>query len=80
MCCCCSLFGIAAIWVLNALRIAVLVSIGAHVSPAVAVQGFHSEAGWIGFLIVTLSSMAVSQRMPFFAAQPVPNRETRCRP
>ena len=31
--------GIAAIWVLNALRIAILVSIGAHASPAIAVQG-----------------------------------------
>ncbi len=67
--------GIAAIWVLNALRIAVLVSVGAHVSPAVAVQGFHSEAGWISFLIVTLSCVAVSRRMPFFAAQPVRNAE-----
>ena len=37
--------GITAIWVLNALRIAFLVSIGAHASPVVAVQGFHSEAG-----------------------------------
>jgi exosortase E/protease (VPEID-CTERM system) len=56
--------GIAAIWVLNALRIAVLVSIGSHVSPAVAVQGFHSEAGWISFLVVTLSSIAVSRKYP----------------
>ena len=47
--------GIAAIWFLNALRIALLVSIGSHVSPAVAVQGFHSVAGWICFLAVTLS-------------------------
>ena len=65
--------GIAAIWVLNALRIAVLVSVGAHVSPVVAVQGFHSEAGWISFLIVTLSCVAVSRKLPFFAAQPVRN-------
>jgi exosortase E/protease (VPEID-CTERM system) len=63
--------GIAAIWVLNALRIAILVSIGAHASPAVAVQGFHSEAGWISFLVVTLSAVAVSRKIPFFAVQPV---------
>ena len=65
--------GIAAIWVLNVLRIAVLVSIGSHVSPAVAVQGFHSVAGWIGFLVVTLSSIAISRKIPFFAVQPVRN-------
>ena len=58
--------GITAIWVLNALRIAVLVSIGAHVSPGVAVQGFHSEAGWISFLVVTLSCMAVSRQIALF--------------
>lgn len=59
--------GIAAVWTLNALRIAVLVSIGAHVSPDVAVQGFHSAAGWISFLFVTLSVIAVSRRVRFFA-------------
>ena len=63
--------GITAIWVLNALRIAILVSIGAHASPVVAVQGFHSEAGWISFLVVTLSAVAVSRMIPFFAGQPV---------
>jgi exosortase E/protease (VPEID-CTERM system) len=62
---------IGAIWLLNGLRIAVLVSIGSHVSPAVAVQGFHSVAGWIGFLVVTLSSIVVSRGIGFFAAQPV---------
>jgi exosortase E/protease (VPEID-CTERM system) len=61
--------GITAIWVLNALRIAFLVSIGAHASPVVAVQGFHSEAGWISFLAVTLSCIAVSRQMDFFAAR-----------
>jgi exosortase E/protease (VPEID-CTERM system) len=67
--------GIAAIWLLNALRIAILVSIGSHVSPVVAVQGFHSEAGWIGFLAVTLSAVAVSRKIPFFAVSAVRNPE-----
>jgi exosortase E/protease (VPEID-CTERM system) len=62
--------GIATIWVLNALRIALLVSIGAHVSPTVAIQGFHSQAGWISFLFVTLSLIALSRKIPFFAARP----------
>ncbi len=67
--------GIAAVWTLNALRIAVLVTIGAHVSPDVAVQGFHSAAGWISFLFVTLSVIAVSRRVPFFANNPRPSVE-----
>lgn len=46
--------GIGAIWILNAVRIAALVSIGAHLSPAVATDGFHSQAGWIAFLAVSL--------------------------
>jgi exosortase E/protease (VPEID-CTERM system) len=62
--------GIAAMWTLNALRIAVLVSIGSHFSPTVAVQGFHSEAGWISFLAVTLGCIAVSRKVSFFAARP----------
>lgn len=60
--------GVAAIWLLNTLRIAILVSIGAHVSPEMAIQGFHSQGGWIGFLFVTLGIVAVTRRVPFFAA------------
>lgn len=59
--------GILAIWLLNSIRIAALVSIGAHLSPAVAAQGFHSQAGWISFLIVTLSTVAVARRAAMFA-------------
>jgi exosortase E/protease (VPEID-CTERM system) len=61
---------LAAIWLLNALRIALLVIIGAHVSPEIAVQGFHSQGGWIGFLFVTLGCIAISRKVSFFAAQP----------
>ena len=68
--------GMAAIWTLNALRIAVLVSIGSHVSPEIALQGFHSQAGWIGFLIVMLTIVAASRRIAFFSALPVHN--SRC--
>jgi len=60
---------IAAVWTLNALRIALLVSIGQHVSAEIAVNGFHSQAGWIGFLAVGIGIMAVSSRVAFFRAQ-----------
>ena len=59
---------VAAIWFLNALRIALLVSIGSHVSPSVAIQGFHSVAGWVSILAVALGTIAVSRKMTFFAA------------
>lgn len=58
--------GIVTIWLLNAVRIAALVSIGAHASPDVAVGGFHSQAGWIAFLLVTVGLMALSHALPVF--------------
>jgi len=64
------LFPIAifAIWLLNAVRIAALVAIGARISPEMAVEGFHSIAGWLGFLAVTVSIMLASHKMAFFSA------------
>ena len=60
--------GVAAIWVLNALRLALLVSIGAHISPDLALRGFHSQAGWIFFLLVTISLMVFAHRTPALRA------------
>lgn len=62
-------FGVAAIWLLNSVRIAILVSLGAHVSPEIAITGFHSQAGWMMFLIVTIGIMLLVHRMPFFHDQ-----------
>lgn len=60
--------GVVTIWLLNAVRIAALVSIGAHTSPEVAIGGFHSQAGWITFLIVTVGIMSTVPRLSFFVA------------
>lgn len=60
--------GVASIWLLNVVRITALVSIGAHTSPEIAVGGFHSQAGWITFLIVTIGILATVPRLSFFAA------------
>lgn len=57
---------LALVWMLNAVRIAVLISIGRHVSPEIAVNGFHSQAGWIGFLAVATGVMVLSHHMAFF--------------
>ena len=70
--------GIVGIWLLNALRIVALVSLGVHVSPAAAVQGFHSQAGWIAFLMATFALMALAHNSKWFssvAARPKPQSE-----
>jgi exosortase E/protease (VPEID-CTERM system) len=50
--------GALLIWLLNSARIAALASLGAHVSADLAALGFHSQAGWITFLLVTVGLMA----------------------
>ena len=59
--------GIVAIWFCNALRIVTLILIGTHISEEVAVKGFHSQAGWIGFTFVTLVVVYVALRTPQLA-------------
>jgi exosortase E/protease (VPEID-CTERM system) len=61
--------GIAASWTLNALRIALLISVGRHVSPQMALDGFHSQAGWIAFLGIAIGLMALSIGCPYFRAE-----------
>lgn len=61
--------GAATIWLLNLLRLSLLVSMGAHVSPDIAMNGFHSQAGWIMFLVVTISFMAIAHAAPIFRKQ-----------
>lgn len=59
--------GIAGIWLLNSVRIALLTSLGAHISPEIAVKGFHSQAGWMAFLVATLGLMAAAQSSSLLA-------------
>ncbi len=56
---------LAASWALNALRIAVLIMIGARISPDLAVEGFHSYAGWLFFTLLALGLMAAVQATPW---------------
>lgn len=58
--------GILAIWLFNAVRIAALVSLGAHFSPKMAVGGFHSQAGWIAFILVTVGVMMAGHNLSIF--------------
>jgi exosortase E/protease (VPEID-CTERM system) len=54
--------GVAILFALNVLRIAVLVLIGNAGHPAIAVFGFHSQAGWICFNAVACGLVFVSRR------------------
>jgi len=47
--------GLLLSWCFNAARIAGLIWIGAHVSPDLAMNGFHSHAGWLLFTLLSLS-------------------------
>jgi exosortase E/protease (VPEID-CTERM system) len=46
--------GILVLWCVNAFRIAALILIGNAGAPGLAVGGFHSQAGWIGFNMVAI--------------------------
>lgn len=52
-------------WLLNILRIALLVMLGAHVSPTLAVDGFHSYAGWLFFTLLALGVIMLVHMTPF---------------
>lgn len=50
-------------WCLNILRIALLILIGARISPDIAVNGFHSYAGWLMFTCLAFGIMALAQNV-----------------
>jgi exosortase E/protease (VPEID-CTERM system) len=58
--------GIIVIWLANAVRIAMLIAIGASFSPEVALLGFHKQAGWIAFTLIAIGAIALTNRMQFF--------------
>lgn len=62
-------FAIIIIWTLNAIRVASLILVGAYLSPEIAVGGFHSQTGWLSFIVVSLCLVVVTQRMQFFSIE-----------
>jgi exosortase E/protease (VPEID-CTERM system) len=58
--------GAASIWLLNALRIVLLIAIGTSGWRDVALGGFHSQAGWITFNVVALGFVALVNRRGLF--------------
>jgi exosortase E/protease (VPEID-CTERM system) len=61
--------GIAAIWLANAVRITLLVVVGSSISPEIAGMGFHAQAGWIAFTLISVSAIALTHQMKFFSAR-----------
>lgn len=58
--------GIVTSLALNVVRIAVLILIGAYYSPELAINGFHSHAGWFFFMVLSLSLAIVANSIGWF--------------
>lgn len=61
--------GVFVIFFLNAVRIALLILIGNAGATAVALGGFHSQAGWIAFNAVALGLASMANRVPYFSSR-----------
>ncbi|GHG93199.1 exosortase E/protease, VPEID-CTERM system [Pseudodonghicola xiamenensis] len=60
-------------WVFNVIRITVLILLGSYVSPDLAVNGFHSFAGWLFFTVLALGVLSVVQQMRWLQRAPEEN-------
>lgn len=58
--------GITTIWILNTFRIVVLIAIGSSYSSEIAAGGFHSNAGWVVFVLISAGLVLLCQQMPYF--------------
>jgi exosortase E/protease (VPEID-CTERM system) len=67
-------FAIAAVWLLNGVRLAALIVIGAKFNASLATDAFHARAGWVLFCIVALGISALGRRSRFFSRE-VPGAE-----
>jgi exosortase E/protease (VPEID-CTERM system) len=71
--------GVAGACVANVFRIAALIAVGHGISPAVAMGGFHSKAGWILTCALALGLLAWVRRSPALtrgAGPAVPRAQT----
>jgi hypothetical protein len=55
---------LTASWCLNVVRVAILIIMGAHFSPEIAVNGFHSYAGWMFFTLTAFGLVYVIHCIP----------------
>lgn len=62
--------GVLLSWCFNVLRIALLILIGHHGNPELAIGGFHSHAGWLMFSLLALGLILASRALAVLTAAP----------
>ncbi len=67
--------GAALVWLLNCIRIAALVLIGNYWSEDIAVGGFHSQAGWISFIVTAVLLLWYANNAAWLLKKPVTKSE-----
>jgi exosortase E/protease (VPEID-CTERM system) len=60
--------GAATMWLFNIIRVAALIELGGW-RPEVALNGFHSVAGWLFFNLVACGIVVVSRQLSLFATE-----------
>ncbi len=68
--------GLGLIWILNSVRIVVLMLIGNAGWPQIAAGGFHSQAGWIIFNGIAIGTCILARRIPSLNVQQREESET----
>ncbi len=58
--------GLAFSWIFNVVRISTLIMMGHHVSPDLAIDGFHSHAGWLMFTVVAVGLALTAHSISWF--------------
>lgn len=58
--------GLALSWIANTVRIAILVVLGSLISPKLALEGFHSRAGWLVLTLLGMAMVFVVERFGWF--------------
>jgi exosortase E/protease (VPEID-CTERM system) len=59
--------GAIAVWLANVVRIAALILLGHLGAERIAIGGFHSQAGWITFTIVSVGLCLTARQLPWFS-------------
>ena len=64
---------VALSWFINGFRIALLVRIAGHGSPDLAINGFHSYAGWLAFCVLSALMLFAAENIAWLIATVGPN-------
>jgi len=62
--------GVVLAYYANILRLVLLIALGTEVSPDIAMKGFHSQAGWISFTVLSIAMIYLIERSGYLARTP----------